>query len=182
MNTSATSCHPNFLTPRAALVEGLAAKLAAGMKLTIFSTSEFGAPVRREITLKGVCEPTFKPDYINAHKGKWRVGTFVTKGKRSAFYLDLKDRDILLSGWGIPFLLESEKPGVMSNGIAIREITCDFQLRLFPGSAEITADKAREILAGALFVGEDAKEHASFDGAPLIAGNPVSQLCTVDVD
>ncbi|MFT4176039.1 MAG: hypothetical protein QM627_05230 [Luteolibacter sp.] len=64
--------------------------LEAGKTYTIYSCSDSAMTTRREIRMRHVLpDPEFLPAYVNATKGKWRLGTFKTPPKRTLYYLDV---------------------------------------------------------------------------------------------
>lgn len=165
MNTDATSVSRDLLAPAVSTVEPL--KLVSGQKLTLLDVNSMAFGLRREITLKSVCEPTFVPDYVNAPRGKWRVGTFTEKGKRTEFHLDLSQYAILLDGWNHPVLLESEAPAKVSGGITIRTMSMNACLNLVGSDSTVSHTKVREIINAALFCPETARLGVVFDGKVL---------------
>jgi hypothetical protein len=46
--------------------------------------------------------------------GRYRVATVRYRGKRKEWYLDLRDDDILLAGWDLPFKADTECGGVFA--------------------------------------------------------------------
>ncbi|GAA5127303.1 hypothetical protein GCM10023212_31900 [Luteolibacter yonseiensis] len=64
--------------------------LEVGKHYTLYSVSETAMTMRREIrTIDVLPEPEFRPAYSGALKGKWRVGTFKERRKRTTYHLDV---------------------------------------------------------------------------------------------
>ena len=97
-------------------------KLAVSQLLTLFSIDDVLAMTHRnELKIVQVLEtPEFRPDYVNATRGKWRLGAYKQKGKRKAYYLDLKlDNCLLFEGWGLGVLTDGEAPAEFKSGMAV---------------------------------------------------------------
>lgn len=65
--------------------------LMPGKSYTSYSISDSAITSRSEFTVVTVLEePEFLPDYVNALRGKWRLGTIKIGRKRKLFHLDVR--------------------------------------------------------------------------------------------
>jgi hypothetical protein len=76
--------------------------LTSGQKYTLYHCSESAMSQREEITVASVLEePVFRPAYVGASRGKYRLGTYKRFRKRGEFHLDVKASETLIvPGWG----------------------------------------------------------------------------------
>lgn len=71
--------------------------LEAGKHYTIYCGSDCAMTTRREIKMIDVLEePEFRPAYVNASRGKWRLGTYKEGRKRTVYYLDVNAAGTLI--------------------------------------------------------------------------------------
>ncbi|RYG96445.1 MAG: hypothetical protein EON58_12085 [Alphaproteobacteria bacterium] len=65
--------------------------LKPGELYTSYSVSDSAMTTRTEFKVVTVLEvPEFRPDYLNAPRGKWRLGTIKIGLKRTLFHLDVR--------------------------------------------------------------------------------------------
>jgi hypothetical protein len=87
---------PQFLTPG---------------RYTVFTIFDWMAHTQKmEIELLTTPpELEFRPDHVNAPRGRHRLGTFKQRGKRKQFFLDVKLHGTLIfAGWDLDLLTDSE--------------------------------------------------------------------------
>jgi len=69
----------------------------AGKHYTIYCGSDCAMTSRREIRVIDVLsEPEFRPAYVNATRGKWRLGTYKEGRKQTVFYFDINTAGTLI--------------------------------------------------------------------------------------
>jgi hypothetical protein len=65
---------------------------------------------RYELEVRSLVEP----ERVGYQGRKQRVAVVRQRGKRKEQYLDLEHDDILLDGWGLPFITDTEGAGIMA--------------------------------------------------------------------
>jgi hypothetical protein len=108
--------------------------LQPGRHYTIYAVSESAMTIRKEIRLiEALSAPEFRPAYVHATKGKWRLGTFKEGRKRTIFHLDLDAAGTLII------------PGILHGVPADHEKWSSFAMSATLNLAA-TAEKIREMV------------------------------------
>lgn len=85
--------------------------LVVGQRVTLLRIDDCLAMTHRyEFEVRNVLEP----ERVGYEGRKQRVAVVRQRGKRKEHYLDLASDDILLEGWGLPFITDTESSGIMA--------------------------------------------------------------------
>src|SRR5262249_40904931 len=95
--------------------------LTPGQRITLLRIDDIMALTHRyELEVR----QALAPQAVGYEGCQRRVAAVREKGKRKAFYLDLKPDDIVLAGWGLPFRTDTEG-GDMFSGNACYNLVGD---------------------------------------------------------
>jgi hypothetical protein len=85
--------------------------LKIGQRVTLLKIDDMMAMSHRyELEIRSVLDP----EPVGYEGRKQRVATVRQRRKRKEFYLDLEEDDILLDGWEVPFIMDTESDGVFA--------------------------------------------------------------------
>lgn len=85
--------------------------LSVNQRVTLLSIDDMMAMTHRyQLEVRRVLEP----ERVGYGKQQLRVAVIRQKGKRKESYLNLKDDDILLDGWDVPFTTDGEAGGILA--------------------------------------------------------------------
>ena len=85
--------------------------IVVGQRVTLLCIDDCLAMTHRyELEVRSLLEP----ERVGYQGRKQRIAVVRQRGKRKEQYLDLEVDDILLEGWGLPFLTDTEGAGIMA--------------------------------------------------------------------
>ena len=85
--------------------------IVVGQRVTLLRIDDCLAMTHRyELEVRELLEP----ERVGYQGRKQRIAVVRQRGKRKEQFLDLEDDDILLDGWGLPFITDTEGAGIMA--------------------------------------------------------------------
>ncbi len=85
--------------------------LSVGQRVTLLRIDDCLAMTHRyELEVRSL----YGPERVGYQGRKERLAVVRQRGKRKDQFLDLEDDDIVLDGWGLPFITDTESSGIMA--------------------------------------------------------------------